>query len=343
MSKEVSVASSHFTKERDYWLETLAGELVKTSVPYDVAAAGKEKPALETLQFTLPPDVAATLEKIGKGNDFTLHMALTAAIVLLLYRYTGHGDIIVGAPIYDQESDEEFVNTVLPLRHRLTDDMTFKQLLLATRQTLMDADQHQNFPLETLLYRLGMPLSETGCPLFDTAVLLEEIHRRKYLDGVPLNLVFSFRRNGDELAGSVEYNRHLYKEPSIRRVIAHLSLLTAEALANLDRPVVDFDILAGPERLEALALAQGPELKLDETATIGRMFEDVAARFPHRVAVIDSETQLTYNCLEKESGRVAAYLKKRGVEGQDIVALAMDRTVQAIVAMLGVIRAGAAY
>jgi amino acid adenylation domain-containing protein len=343
MSKEVSVASSHFTKERDYWLETLAGELVKTSVPYDVAAAGKEKPALQTLQFTLPPDVAATLEKIGKGNDFTRHMALVAAIVLLLYRYTGHRDIIVGAPIYDQESNEEFVNTVLPLRQRLTDDMSFKQLLLSIRQMLVEADQHQNFPLETLLYRLSMPLSETECPLFDTAVLLEGIHRRGYLDGVPLNLVFSFRRDGEELAGSVEYNRHLYKESSIRRVISHLSLLTAEALANLDRPILDIDILAGLEREEVLALAEGPEMPLDANATIGQMFEDKARRFPDRVAVIDAETQMTYSFLETESRRVAAYLMGRGIEGQDIVALAMDRTVQTIVAMLGVIRAGAAY
>lgn len=343
MSQEVSVASSQFTKERDHWLDVLAGELIKTSVPYDIPAAGNQRPELERVAFELPPEQAAKLEKISKGNDFTLHMALVAAVVLLLYRYTDHHDIIVGAPIYDQESDDEFVNTVLPLRQRVTGDMSFKDLLLSVRQTLMEADQHQNYPLETLLYRLGMPLSETECPLFDTAVLLEGIHCRHYLDAVPLNLIFTFRRHEGGVAGTVEYNRHLYKEATIRRVTAHLSRLASHALDHLDQSILEFDVLAGAERETVLALSEGPVLDLDDSQTIGLALEAVVRRFPDRVAVMDPESQITYSFLERESGRVAAHLRSQGIAPQDIVALALDRSVHTIVAMMGVIRAGAAY
>jgi len=105
-------------------------------------------------------------------------------MTLLLHKYTGQTDIILGTSIYKQESEGHFVNTVLALRNRSDDRMTFKDLLLQVRQTILEANENQNYPIETLLYRLNIPYTQTDFPLFDVAVMLESIHERRYIEPI---------------------------------------------------------------------------------------------------------------------------------------------------------------
>ena len=188
---ERTIAAGHYSREKDYWLKRLSGEPVKVSFPYDFQDKDQTGKNFNTRTFRFCGDIHSRLLSLSKGLDYTLHMILTAALTLLLDKYNGSGnkDIIVSSPIYHQEIEADFVNTVLALRNYLAHNMTFKDLLLQVRQTIAEATENQNYPIDTLLYQLDVPLTGEDFPLFDTAILLENIHDKKYLRDIHFNMI----------------------------------------------------------------------------------------------------------------------------------------------------------
>ena len=191
-----AIAADQHNKERDYWLKKLAGEIVKSVFPYDnKKAIGMESIEssyeLETVKFTFSNELFSRLTKLSNRFDPSLHMIFTAAVVLLLAKYTRSSDIIVGAPVLKQEIEARFINTVLILRNTVEDPGIFKELLLQIRQTIVEATENQNYPIETLLYQLNLADTGEDFPLFDVAVLLENIHDKQYLRHINYNVLFS--------------------------------------------------------------------------------------------------------------------------------------------------------
>ena len=151
-SKRHEIAAGQNIKERDYWLEKLSGELVKTVFPYDRNKPGSDsgdsgtERSMEKIMFKIEGELYSSLDTLSNNSDVRLYISLVSALILLLDRYTASGDIIIGAPIYKQEIEGDFVNTVLVLRNRVSVDMSFKQLLMQTAKTVFEASEHQNYP-----------------------------------------------------------------------------------------------------------------------------------------------------------------------------------------------------
>lgn len=169
----------------------------------------------------MPGDLAASLLKVSKNSPIRLHIILTAGITLLLNKYTGNNDVVTGAPIYKQEVEGEFINTVLPLYNKVEPGMAFKGLLLHVSQTVREAVENQNFPVEVLLYKLNIPYAKgQDFPLFDVAVMLDNIHDPRQMGHVRNHLSFIF--NLDEAAGKIscemKYNSRVYDEETIETV-----------------------------------------------------------------------------------------------------------------------------
>ncbi|MCP4153755.1 MAG: hypothetical protein GY757_38875, partial [bacterium] len=183
---KVAVAANQFTQERDYWLNKLSGDLIKNRFTYDFPKAEGR----ETLKhaFTFTGELFEGLMKLSNGFDPRLHMILVTAVTLLLNKYTGNQDIILGAPIYKQETEGEFVNTAVALRNSLNNGMTFKDLLLQVRETITEADKNQGYPVMVLAEKLGLELSTKEFPLFDVVVMVENIQEKKYLEGLNHNV-----------------------------------------------------------------------------------------------------------------------------------------------------------
>jgi amino acid adenylation domain-containing protein len=364
IAAELSISASQHTKESEYWMEKLSGEPVKSTFSFHRKLPGKNEERFSgAISFRFPGETVSRLMKIIKGSDTRLHMVLVSAVSLLLnkYSYPGNRDIIVGAPIYKQETGKKgkFVNTVLTLRNRLEEGMSFKQLLLQVRQTITGAVENQNYPVETLLYRLGIPYEEgDDFPLFDTAVLLENIHDKAYLQHIKLNTLFSFRRTGEDLEGEVEYNASLYDRAAVERIIDHLTQLMQEALFNVDLPLEQVSILSNTEKHRLLKEFNdtAEEYALDKT--IVRLFEEQVERSPNRMAVVAPQRRtgsgehivqgmdtvsITYRELNERSNRLARELGARGIKPGTIVALMMERSIDMIVGMMGILKAGGAY
>ena len=238
-----AAAAAQKIKERDYWMKQLAGELTKVSFPYQQRKTPQQGPEGEDISFALESSTASRLLALSNQSDLRLHIILAAAVVLLLYKYTGQTDIIIGTPILKQEIEGDFINTVLILRNRLSPGMTFKELILRVSQTAFEAAEHQNYPLNTLLHQLNIENNPEDFPLFDVVVMLENIHRFQDIEPIHPNVLFVFGHLGKEVKGELQYNPLLFDAADIRAITAHLRRLLETALFYLDSPLREIDIL----------------------------------------------------------------------------------------------------
>ena len=205
--EDLSVAAAQKKKEREYWLKKLSGELVKSFFPFDYknTGASANEPGKDAVTFGFSQELSSALMRVSNRSDHALHIILISGLVVLLGKYTGHRDIIVGTPIYKQEKQGKFINTLLPVRAPINDGMTFKQLLSETAQTVVEADVQQNYPVEILVKDLGLPFNEKEFPLFDIVILLESIHDKSCLEDCP-----TIRKKA-RMQGTGEYEIRPYK------------------------------------------------------------------------------------------------------------------------------------
>jgi len=153
ISDKLAIAAVQHSKEREYWFAKMSGNPVKSNFYHDYKETGDQphkQREIATHQFTLADHLFPELMRISKQNDYMLYMILVSALHILVdkYSYSGNKDIILGAPIYKQDMEGDFINTVLPLRNHLKDSMTFKELLLQVKDTIVEANKQQNFPIE---------------------------------------------------------------------------------------------------------------------------------------------------------------------------------------------------
>jgi amino acid adenylation domain-containing protein len=381
------IAAQQNVKERDFWLNQLSGQLVKTYIPYDHQAGKSGKNETQNRRhslefaFTSDEEVFTNLMKLGKGSDYTLNLLLIAGLILVISKYTGTNDVMLGMPIYQQETDGEFINTMLVLRNSIENRHTVKEFLLQVRQNIFTAVENQNYPIELLATQLDIerPDIETESPFFDIAFLLENIHKKEYLQQAPCNMVFFFCRADEALKGMVEYNSLLYEKTTVEKIITCFTHVLCQAIKDVNVPVSSIDILTGEEKKKLLDDFNNARVDYPKGKTIHQCFEEQVEKKPTRIAVhsppylntpydlqqsreVDSHLDervnekenhrekdqlncitLTYGQLNNRANQLARKLRKRGITADSIVAITAMRSVGMIIGIIAILKAGGAY
>ncbi|UCH95483.1 MAG: amino acid adenylation domain-containing protein [Candidatus Aminicenantes bacterium] len=345
LSGEKEFAASQFDREREYWLNKLSGELVKTGFPVDIRTTGikEENRGQDTVSFKLSPELFQRLITISNNSDSRLHILLVTGLFLLLYKYTGQTDIIIGTPIDKQEIEGEFINTVLPLRASIDEQITVKAFLLQMRQTILEASEHQNYPIETIPYELNMPVTEGDFPLFDTAVLLENIQDRKYIRDINLNMIFSFLKTGRSLVGSVEYNTALYTAETIQRIINHYTYLMQEAFNRVDLKLIEVPVLSEEEKTQMVVDFNRTTDRCPREKMIHQLFEEQVQKTPGSTAVEFKGNRLTYHQLNEKANQWARFLREKGIKPGDTAAIMLGSSIEVPIAIMAVLKTGGTY
>ncbi|MCP5054812.1 MAG: amino acid adenylation domain-containing protein, partial [bacterium] len=348
---KLAAAAVQNLKEKDFWLDTLSGDLVKSSFLYDNPTDAVMVPGdgMETVEFQVTGQLYSQLMKLSKGSDVKLHMILTTGLFALLAKYTGNRDIIIGSPIQKQEMEIEFVNTVLTLRTRPEKSTTFKELLLATRTVIVAATEHQNYPLEVLLEQLDIPYKFDGgdFPLFDVVIVNEAIHDKDYIPTgyIGYKLLFSFRQADDRIEAVLHYNSMFYEETTIKRIFSHYTHLVLNAVTHADAPLSEAGFLSETEKKQILEDFNGVTTACPEDKTLHRLFAEQAGKNPDRIAVVDREEQISYAELNKKAGQLAGVLSEKGTAPgtNPIVGIMIEPGVEMMIGIMGILKAGAAY
>ena len=350
----------------EYWREQLAGLPDELALPSDRARLAEPPQRGGVIRWQLADaNLHSALAGLAREHQATIFMVLHAGLAALLSRMGAGTDIPLGAPVAgrtDEALDDLvgfFVNTLV-LRADLSGDLGFGELLGRVRETVLAAQARQDVPFERLVEVLNPVRSPARHPLFQVMIADEEVGGADWqLPGLRItaepvpdvaakfDLTLAFRQDRDvdgTLAGisaSFEYAADLFDPVTIEALAARLTRLLAQAVQDPARPVSDLDLLTAAERQE---LAHYNDTARDiPAATVPELFEAQAARTPDAPAVIADDEHLSYAELNTRANRLARYLIALGAGPEQLVAVAIPRSADMVVAILAVLKAGAAF
>ncbi|MCG8346827.1 MAG: amino acid adenylation domain-containing protein [Chloroflexales bacterium] len=367
-----------------YWQQKLAGELPVLELPTD-----RPRPPVQTFNariqsFRLGCELTQRLKTLSEQQCATLYMTLLAAYKVLLYRYTSQPDIIVGTPTTGRSHAEltdlvgYFVNPVA-LRSNLTGNPAFTKLLGQVRQTVIEAIEHQDYPIALLVEKIQPERNVNRTPIFQTMFVFQRAHlldaeglssfalnaagTKMELAGMPLesmpleytiapfDLTLMMAESEDELAGTITYNTDLFDATTVERMAGHFAMLLEGIAADPQGSIAALPLLTPAERQELLIdfNATARDLPIDQP--IHRLFEAQATQTPNAVALAFASTsaeqghiqQLTYAELNRRANQLAHSLQAQGVGPDVLVGISVPRSLEMVIAVLGVLKAGGAY
>jgi myxalamid-type nonribosomal peptide synthetase MxaA len=345
----------------DYWRGQLDGAPALLELPTD-----RPRPPARSFRgrihgFTLPKDLAGSLQALARREGATLFMVLLAAYAVLLRRHGGEDDLCVGTPVAGRSRVELenligcFVNT-LALRVRLAGDPPFAELLARVREQVLGAQNHQDLPFEKLVEVLQPARNPSYSPLFQVMFVLQntpstdlelpgleasqvgiDTHTAQY----DLTLLMTERDGG--LDGEFEYSTDLFDEDTVVRLARRFRTLLAGIVANPGTRLADLPLLDAAERRQVLEDWNATARPYPRAARLHELFEAQAARTPDALALVHGDQRLSYLDLNARANRLAHALGARGVGPEDRVALCLERSPELAVGILGILKAGGAY
>jgi amino acid adenylation domain-containing protein len=348
-------------RQQAFWREALAGAPPALELPTDRPRPPAERHRGSVLHARLAPALADGVRALAQAEGTTPFAVLLAALRVVLARWSGQEDVVIGAPVAGRTRAETegligfFVNT-LPLRGTVTADDTFRALLRREKAATLAAFDHQDLPFERIVEELRIPRDLSRNPVFQVSLMLQnarvEAMRLPGLEIAPLEVDYDTARFDlafdlyDEDDGGLkletEYATDLFDRATAGRLVAHLTRLLRHAVADPDARVASIDLLDDAER--AAVIGHGNDTGRDwDFVAIHRLIGEQASRTPDAVAVEGADGALTYKQLDALSAGVAAALRARGCGRGSIVAVCTERSARMVAALLGVMRAGAAY
>jgi amino acid adenylation domain-containing protein/thioester reductase-like protein len=339
-----------------YWQAKLAGIPESLDLATDYPRPSVQSFAGASCAFTLDAEVSGKLKSLAQRRGGTLFMILLAAFKVLLYRYTGQSDICVGSPIANRQSAETegligmFVNTLV-LRSQIEGEDTFAALLSQVKANCLEAYEHQEAPLEKVVELLQPQRSLAISPLFQVMVTLKSIELEPSLPRYPLDsriskfdLTVAFTESPDGLvAGSIEYSTALYQPQTIESMGLHFTALCKAIAARPTARIRDLDFLSEAEKHRLLVDYNATEADYPRDQCIHELFAEQVALHPDRTAVFYGEQTLSYEELYDKSCDLALYLQSLGVKPDSVVGLCVERSLDMMVGIMGIVQAGGAY
>jgi amino acid adenylation domain-containing protein len=344
----------------DYWKKQLDGAPAILELPTD-----RVRPPLQTTNgathsTVLPQRLSSSMSELSRNADATLFMTLLAAFQTLLCRYTNQQDIVVGTPIANRTRRETedligfFVNTLV-LMTDLSGNPSFRVLLRRIREVALQAYVHQDLPFEKLVEELKPERTLSHMPLFQVLIAFQNAPEPKLtLPALELqdfslagqtakfDLSLYIGESNEGLRLTFEYNTDLFNPSTIEQLARHFETLLAGIVANPDQRINDLPLLDETERHRLLV--EWTDTTCDYPfRCIHEVFAEQAAATPEAVALISGDQQLTFAELDQRANQLAHYLQKRGVGPEVIVAVCMPRSIEMVIALLGILKAGGAF
>ncbi|WP_373526933.1 amino acid adenylation domain-containing protein [Nostoc sp.] len=329
--------------QKIYWLNQLSGELPETNLITDyirpVVYSGKNK----SISFQLSQDLSAAIIKLSNISDLSIYLVLLSALSILMNKYTGSKDIIIGSPLYQLEGINNNSNKIIPLHISVDKNLTFKDLLLQVKETTIGAYSHQNYAIDELVQLLNLPNHQNRCPFFDIAILLENIHNQNDLANISNDLTFTFKAADNLIIGRIDYNESLFQQDVIRYVIKYY-LNVLECIVNdFQTKITDISFLKSDDKHQLLEQFNSKIKEYPITQTINQLFEKQVEETPERIAVNCENTQLTYQELNEKANQLARFLQNLGIKKGEIVGVLKERDINFLIGILAIYKAGGAY
>jgi tyrocidine synthetase III len=353
------------SKLKNYWYRKLGGELTILNLPTD-----KSRPPLKTyngkiIQKHLVEQDVISILQLCKESKISIFSYLTAAVKILLHRYTNQEDIIVGTPTAGRnnaqlENQIGFFVNMLALRDEVLPSDTIDGVLKKVNTTLVEALDNEAYPYDKIVEDLDQNRDLSRSPLFDVMVSIEDttssanaiattntklvaenFDPQENEIGSSHDIAFIFHRNDNELSVNLVYNTDLFEAYKGEQILEHISQLLVSIAKNANQKVSEIDYLSQQEK--QFLIKEVDSINWPKDKLIHQLFDEVAEKYSDNTAVSCNGERMSYRQLSEKSNQLAHLLKEKGIGRNTIVALLFERSNDMLVAILGVLKAGGTY
>ncbi len=353
----------------EYWQQQLAGKAAILNLPID-----KPRPTVQTYNgasqtFHLNEQLIANLKSLAQGQGVTPYTILLSAFQVLLYRYSGQEEILIGTPLAGRigngfkQSVGYFVNLVV-LQANFNSIPTFEELLAQNRSQLFKALKRQSYPFPLIVKNLQIQRDRSYSPLFQVSFtsqkhrwyesnskssptsgkkLQMEPYQIGHQRGSAFDLDLMLMEAGETLELCWQYNTDLFDAATIMRMIGNFQTLLEGIIANPAQRISDLPILTEAERHQILVEWNNTDTDYSVDQCIHQLFEEQVEKTPDAIAVKFANQHLTYHELNCRANQLARYLQKLGVGPEVKVGICVERSLETVIGLLGILKAGGAY
>jgi amino acid adenylation domain-containing protein len=354
------LAGDEMGRQLDYWKRQLEGAQEPLDLPTDFARPPQMSGRGSTEWLNFDHDTADGLRALGAQAGGTLFMTLLAAYCVLLFRFTGQRELTIGVPVRNRDSAALegvmglFVN-MLPLRFAVDPERPFSELVSHVRERVLEAFSYPDVPFEQLVRELHLPRDPSRSPVYQAMFSFQDVRQRPgkwgelkherfpvFQPGVAQDLGLWFVETRHGLSGGLAYNTDIFADDTAVQFHRRFAALLSSLQAQPDAAVGDLDLFS-PEDRASLDEWNSTQAERPGASTVHELLQAQARRTPERVALRFGEATLSYAGLEARSNRIARVLRDRGVRVGDLVGICLDRGLDLVAAMIGVLKAGAGY
>ncbi len=353
--------SEKIATQKQYWLEEFTGELVSLNLPTDYARPIIQSFEGDSIGTEISEDIVNKLRQLTNKTGTTMYMVLLSAFNILLSKYCGQEDIIIGSPIAGRPHiDLEniigmFVNT-LAMKNRPESNKRYIEFLSDVKYKAIKAYENQDYQFEELVENIKVKRDMGRNPIFDVVFTMQNMNMGEVcLDEIKLHYYkseskiskFDLTLNAMEVGGTVrlsmEYCIKLFSKNTIENMLKHLLNILDEIIKNPEIKLKDIDMLSNEEKNQVLNVFNDTYAEYPREKTIHKLFEEQVERTPDSIAAVYGDKHLTYRELNEKSNRIARILREEGVEPDTIVGIMTERSLEMIIGIIGILKAGGAY
>ena len=353
--------SDKLKDQEEYWLNVFKGDIPVLNMPTDYPR-GKEQILIgEDVKINLSKELSYNLKQLAMKNNTTLYSVLVASLNILLHKYSGQNDIVIGTPVAGRcHADTEglmgmFVNTVA-IRNYPYQVKSFKDFLNEVNMNSLNAFENQDYQFENLVDKLQIPRDLSRNPLFDVMFVWQNmdmpdininglnIHCYEYKnDKVKFDLELKAFEENEEIKLILEYCTQLFRKETIEKMTNHYINILAQLIKDETIKIADIDILSGDEKKQLIEEFNDTKIEYPKNKSLKDLFEEQVERTPDNIAVVFEDKQLSFIELNDRANQLARFLEKEGVERNHIVAIRVEPSLETIISILAVLKVGAAY
>ncbi|HLG64403.1 MAG TPA: amino acid adenylation domain-containing protein [Ktedonosporobacter sp.] len=350
-----------FTEQITYWRQQLAGATTTLSLPTD-----RPRPPVQTFRgaaerFSIDASLVAALKELSRREGVTLFMTLLAAFNMLLARYSGQNDVLVGSPTANRSQLELedlvgfFVNTLV-LRTDLSGNPSFRTLLQRVREMTLAAYDHQDLPFDRLVQELKVERSSNSNPLFQAAFVLQNILASvRPLTNLEMSslevdsgtakfdVMLELTEIDGGMRGKIEYSTDLFDAGTIKRMVGHLQTLLHAIVADPEQSIMQYPLLPPAEEQTVVHDWNATQTPFPQDRCVHELFEEQVRVRPDAIALACEERALSYRALDQRVNGLAWQLRELGVGPEVPVGICMERSLELVVALLAILKAGGIY
>jgi len=344
-----------------FWKTKLGDNPAPLELPTDMVRPPVQNFRGDIKLVDIPKPLADSLKDLAVKESCTLFMTALSAFNVLLYRYSNQEDISVGSPMANRLSPElessigYYVNTVV-FRSDLSGNPTFRELLQRTRANVLDIFDYQEMPFDKLVEELK-PNRELSRNTFFQAMLVLQTASDHTLDlnGMELNpiligsatskfdIYLELKENSKGIQGVIEYNNELFYADTIERIVRNFNVLLHSIITNPDQRIGDLEILGTEEKELLIEKINTTDSQYPKEKCIHQLFEQIALQKPEDIAIKFHDYHLKYGELNEKANKLARYLKEYGVGADKLVGIYLDRSIEMVIGLLGILKSGSAY